>query len=165
MQSTTAMKGRQLGMLAGAVLLALSLEACGGGSGGGESKSEGTLYPGAVSLVDGRVGDSPFYDDGSANGLADGRSMQASGGQPVTVEWSPLLQQLDGAPEAQLAGFRLYYGNRAGMYDFVIEIGDPAAQNYRLPGLPAGAWYFAVSGVDGANREGPLSRAAVIRLN
>jgi hypothetical protein len=71
----------------------------------------------------------------------------------VTIAWDAPALKDDGTVLTDLAGYRLYYGQRSGDYPYMLEIDDPAATMAVLT-LPAdGTWYvsaksYRINGVE-----------------
>jgi hypothetical protein len=83
----------------------------------------------------------------------------------VTVSWVAPVQNEDGTPLVNLAGFRLRHGSRYGSYSNEITIQNPSATSHRVSGLAPGLYYFVVSAVDQRGLEGARSRPQRILVN
>jgi Putative Ig domain len=83
----------------------------------------------------------------------------------ATLNWSPPLQNDDGTPLMDLAGYRVYYGDAPGNLSRWIGIANPAAVGTTVTGLTPGTWYFAVSSVNAAGLESLRSPAVAVALN
>jgi len=72
----------------------------------------------------------------------------------VSLSWTP-------NPEANLAGYKLYFGTSAGSYTTVLDVGRAASTP--LPPMILGkTYYLALSAYDTEFREGPLSAELVV---
>lgn len=89
----------------------------------------------------------------------------ATGSGGVTVSWVAPVQNEDGTPLVNLAGFRLRHGSRYGVYSSEITIQNPGATSHRVSGLAPGLYYFVVSAVDQRGLEGARSRPQRILVN
>ncbi len=68
----------------------------------------------------------------------------------VKISWDPNT-------EADLAGYKVYYGTRSGQYDRVIDVGK--VTQYRIDNLqPGKTYYFVVTAYDTANNESSPSK-------
>ncbi len=78
------------------------------------------------------------------------------GQKSVVVSWNA-------NGEADLAGYRIYYGTRSGQYAEVVDVGN--VTSHRLQGLQTGeTYYFVVTAYDTAGNESPPSREVSVRL-
>ena len=74
--------------------------------------------------------------------------MQAtSTASPVTLSWEPPTQNVDGTQLANLAGYRIHYGQVSGQYDYSVSIGSPNITSATIENLVPARWYFAVTAV------------------
>jgi hypothetical protein len=89
----------------------------------------------------------------------------AAGSGAVTVSWVAPVQNEDGTPLVNLAGFRLRHGSRYGAYSNEITIQNPGATTHRVSGLAPGLYYFVVSAIDQNGIEGTRSRPQRILVN
>jgi hypothetical protein len=83
----------------------------------------------------------------------------------VTVSWLAPVQNEDGTPLINLAGFRLRHGSRYGAYLNEITIRNPSATSHRVSGLAPGLYYFVVSAIDQNGIEGTRSKPQRILVN
>ena len=89
--------------------------------------------------VDGVVPDVP--GDGGTNSLM--------------LSWTAPTTNVDGSPLEDLAGYRLYYGNESGNYDYVADIGK--STSVEIDNLTANTWYVAVTAYDYFGNESDFS--------
>jgi len=73
----------------------------------------------------------------------------------VVVEW-------DANSEADLAGYKVYYGSGSRSYDKVIDVGDVLL--YKV-NLPESKYYFAVTAYDLAGNESPFSDEVIADMD
>src|ERR1700752_896960 len=74
----------------------------------------------------------------------------------VQLSWNAPTKNADGTALADLAGYKLYYGQNtrqvSGVYAFTVDIGN--RNSYTLSGLTDGAlYYFAVTAYDSSQNE------------
>ena len=82
------------------------------------------------------------------------------GDRSVTVLWEPPTLNEDGTPLADLAGFTVRYGRADGMFDRVVDIGNPGLTSLVVDGLVPGTYYFATTAYNSLGDESDLSHAA-----
>lgn len=78
----------------------------------------------------------------------------------ATLSWTKPTANVDGSPLTDLAGYRIYYGTSAAAMNHVIQVSNPATQDYEISNLPMGTWYFAVAAYTTTARESSLSEVA-----
>jgi len=97
----------------------------------------------------------------SCGGGGGGSSSSPSGNPPetttssVALSWETPVGLTDGKPLADLSGFNIYYGASSLEYTDVREVGN--VRTYTLQNLPAGTYYFAITGYDSAGNETAFS--------
>jgi hypothetical protein len=62
----------------------------------------------------------------------------------ATLSWVPPTLNTDGTPVRNLAGFRIYYGNRSGQYSEILSVPGARVTSAVIEGLAPATWYFAV---------------------
>ena len=62
----------------------------------------------------------------------------------------------------EIAGYRVYYGEKPGEYTNSIDIHDRTSVHMALDSIPAGLYYVAVTAIDTAGRESALSSEIVV---
>ena len=75
-------------------------------------------------------------------------STAAWAGSDVTLSW-------DANTEADLAGYRLHYGNAPGIYDNQVDVG--LVTIHTVADLPDGTYYFALTAYDTSANESEYS--------
>ena len=65
----------------------------------------------------------------------------------VTLDWND-------NPEPDIAGYQVQYGTDPGL---LVQMIASKVSTVKIPGLPAGTWYFAVRAVNVADLQSPLS--------
>jgi len=76
-------------------------------------------------------------------------SVQNVQGASVTLAWDP-------NPEANLKGYKIYYGYTSGNYSFMVDVGNWTSLT--ISGLEAGkTYYFAATAYDTAGEESDMS--------
>lgn len=91
---------------------------------------------------------------------ADERVEVASQEGAIALEWQLPRERLDGTPlsSSDIAGYRIYIGNRPGHTGRVIAIDDPQQTRVLLRGLkPGHRYHVAISTVDREGLESPRS--------
>jgi hypothetical protein len=83
----------------------------------------------------------------------------------ATVSWSPPTSFEDGTPIANLAGYRVVYGQSSTELSQSVSIPDPAITSTSIEGLTRGTWYFAVKAYTTASVESDLSNVAYKTIN
>ncbi|NOY64499.1 MAG: fibronectin type III domain-containing protein [Nitrospirae bacterium] len=74
----------------------------------------------------------------------------------VTLSWDPPVENIDGTPLVDLAGYKIYYGTSSGVYTNVLDVKDTTT--YTITGLPEGfTYYFAVTAYDIYGNESEFS--------
>jgi hypothetical protein len=77
----------------------------------------------------------------------------------VQLSWEAPSTNADGTPLTDLAGYKLYYGQSSGNYEFALDIGDLTTET--LSGLEAGqTYYFVVTAYDTSGNESTFSNEA-----
>lgn len=83
----------------------------------------------------------------------------ATGGQ-ATLSWTAPTLRTDDSPLADLAGYRIYYGDSPDSFSQVVSVNNAGLTTYVIENLSAGTWYFAVAAVDSSGTESALSNNA-----
>lgn len=119
-----------------------------------------TLCAGGVSLVIGLA-----LAACAPDGPGDVLSADADGKGSVTVAWTAPTRDSTGTELKDLAGFRLYYGERSPLsrqQATRIDVGTDTT--HTVDSLAAGTYYFAVSAVDTAGNESGLSSELEVQV-
>jgi len=117
--------------------LAVALSACQSGSG-----------PGACIDISGGVVNREFGQTGS-----------------TTLSWTAPTERTDGSPLTHLGGYKIYYGRMSGIYDYQIDINNPAILTYLVENLVSGDWYFALVAYDSERIESDRSNEAHLKIS
>jgi hypothetical protein len=75
----------------------------------------------------------------------------------ITLDWLAPTQNVDGTPLTDLAGYRIYYGNVRGQYDYTRDIDDAGIMTVVIDNLTQGTWYFAATALNSSGLESDLS--------
>lgn len=67
--------------------------------------------------------------------------------------WDPPMNNVDGTPLTDLAGYVIRYGRSAGTLDRSIRIDNPGTSVYVVDNLVEGTWYFSLSSVNATGEE------------
>ncbi len=76
----------------------------------------------------------------------------------ATLGWSAPTTNTNGSTLTDLAGYRVHYGNGSRSYTRTVDVGN--VTTFRVDGLAAGSWYFAVTAYNSAGRESTYSNEA-----
>ena len=137
--------------LCAVVALGLALSACGGGPGaaGSAATPQATADAGTP----------------AATGTASPPSAPSTGSGAVTLNWTPPTQNTDGTPLTNLAGYDIHYGTQSGDYTQSIAVDNPGLATYVVDNLTPGTYYFAVTAVNSAGTESPVSSEVALTVN
>jgi len=80
-------------------------------------------------------------------------SVQQAANGSATLTWNAPTTRTDGSPLANLAGYRLRYGNSSGNYPNTITISNPGLTSYVVNNLASGTWFFVLAAYDSAGLE------------
>ena len=83
----------------------------------------------------------------------------------VTLQWQPPVENEDGSPLTDLAGYRVYWGPSERPLANRIDIDSPEATSYVLEDLSDGEWRLAISTVTKRGLESKLITATVVIKN
>jgi hypothetical protein len=84
----------------------------------------------------------------------------------LELEWQPPQNRLNGAPlpPSDIAGYRLYIGEKPGQPERVVDIDDPMRTHQLLRGLkPGEKYYVAITALDRQGQESPRSKEISLR--
>lgn len=80
----------------------------------------------------------------------------------VVLEWQRPTRNTDGTRLTDLAGYRIYIGDRSRRYSDVVPVSAASATTHDLT-LPPGTWYVAMTALNSRNEESFYSNEAVVR--
>ena len=105
--------------------------------------------------------------DGQASATLPAFSITVLAATPgsATVSWSPPTSFEDGTPIANLAGYKVVYGQSSTELSLSVTIPNPVITSTTIEGLSRGTWYFAVKAYTTANVESDLSNVAYKIIN
>jgi uncharacterized protein YidB (DUF937 family) len=83
-----------------------------------------------------------------------------AGNGSATLSWLPPVQNLDGSPLTNLAGYEIRYGVDEAEMSNVVSLSNPSLSMYVVDNLTSGTWYFAVVAVNSSGVASPLSDVA-----
>jgi hypothetical protein len=75
----------------------------------------------------------------------------------ATLSWAAPVQNTDGSPLTNLAGYRIYYGTQADDLTQVIDIPSVGVTEYVVDNLTAGTYYFSIRAYTAGGVESALS--------
>lgn len=67
------------------------------------------------------------------------------------------IRNTDGSPVADLAAYKIYYGNSSGLYPNEVFIGNPGITTVVVDNLAPGSYYFVATAINGLNIESGYS--------
>ncbi|HEY4706378.1 MAG TPA: CFI-box-CTERM domain-containing protein [Thermodesulfobacteriota bacterium] len=76
----------------------------------------------------------------------------------AALAWAAPGTNTNGSTLTDLSGYKVHYGTQTGVYSKTVDVGN--ATTYKVQGLSAGTWYFAVTAFNSAGRESPYSNEA-----
>jgi hypothetical protein len=158
------------------VVVVMQLVACGGGgvgrsvatgSGSGTVSSSG-MTSGTSTSTSSSSGQSSESATVSSNGMTSGTSTptSSSSGQSsesatgsLSLNWVAPVARADGTPLslADIDGFYIYYGNKAGSYPYSVKVTDGTTQRINLNNLAIGTYYIVMTTYDVDGRESVYS--------
>jgi Putative Ig domain len=80
-----------------------------------------------------------------------------AGNGTAELQWAPPVQNHDGSPAIDLAGYRVYFGQSPDALNNTTTLLGGQNSRYLVTGLTTGTWYFAVSTVAANGAESELS--------
>jgi hypothetical protein len=105
-------------------------------SGTPSSSSAGSFPNIVISVSDGKVSSSlAAFTINVGSSAANG---------DVTLSWKAPTHNTNGTPLTNLAGYRVYYGQRSGQYTRTLSVPNRLLTSVGIEGLSTGTWYFAV---------------------
>jgi hypothetical protein len=111
----------------------------------------GTYSNISISVSDGRTSTAldPFAI--AVTAMSNGRA---------TLSWTAPIENTDGSPLSNLAGYRIRYGTSAGALTNTIVIENASVTTYVVEDLAPATWYFAVTAVTSVGTESAYSNLA-----
>jgi hypothetical protein len=83
----------------------------------------------------------------------------------AALSWAAPTARTDGSPLTNLAGYKIFYGRMAGVYDYQIDISNPAVLTYVVENLVSGDWYFALTAYDSQGIESGRSNEVLRQIS
>lgn len=129
-----------------AIMVVMQLVACGGGSGGSGSAASGSAT--------GNVTSSATTSAPTTSGQSSTNATAS-----LSLSWVPPVARADGTPLslADIDGYHIYYGNKAGSYPSRVKITDGTLQRVTLKDLASGTYYIVMTTYDVDGRESGYS--------
>jgi hypothetical protein len=78
----------------------------------------------------------------------------------ATLTWTPPMQNTDGSPLNNLAGYRVYWGTQQGNYANSVTISNPGIATYVIDQLTPAQWFFVVTAYSTTGVESGFSNVA-----
>lgn len=161
--------------VAGVVLVAGSLAACGGDGSSSSATAQGN---GLASTAQGvfpidrlpSIGGSNFTQGTPSTPSTPSKrplpGPPGSGGlTALTVAWQAPTQNNDGTTLVDLRGYRVYYGHASHNYSDAIQVANPGITDYVVQNLTPGHYYFAVTAYNSAGQESAPSTEVATSVN
>jgi hypothetical protein len=84
----------------------------------------------------------------------------------AVLSWTPRLQNNDGSPLTDLAGYRIHYGASPDAMTQTIQVANPGISSYTVSNLAPGTYYFAIRAyaADGDQSDPPSNIVSKIVL-
>lgn len=86
------------------------------------------------------------------------------GESQALITWTPPTRNTDGTSLTNLAGYRVHWGQSAGVLNEVAQVANPAATSHIVTGLAPGDWFFALRAYTTQGAESMLSNVATKTL-
>lgn len=83
----------------------------------------------------------------------------------ATLSWVAPTTRTDGSPLTNLSGYKVFYGRMSGIYDYQIDIDNPAILVYVVENLVSGDWYFALTAYDSEGLESDRSNEVLRQIS
>jgi hypothetical protein len=159
------------------VVVVMQLVACGGGGSVGRSVATGSgsgtmsssgMTSGTSTSTSSSSGQSSENATVSSTGMTSGTSTSTSSSSSQSFEsatgslslnWVAPVARADGTPLslADIDGFYIYYGNKAGSYTYSVKVTDGTTQRITLNNLAIGTYYIVMTTYDVDGRESVYS--------
>ncbi len=78
----------------------------------------------------------------------------------ATLSWQPPTQNTDGSALANLAGYKVYWGNAQGTYPNSVTLSNPGLATYVVGNLVSGTYFFVVTSFNATGAESSRSNSA-----
>jgi hypothetical protein len=82
----------------------------------------------------------------------------------ATLSWVAPIENTDGSPLVNLAGYEINWGPESGRYAYSVEIMNPGITTYLIENLTAGTHYFAVRAINAEGMASDFSNEGVATL-
>ena len=84
----------------------------------------------------------------------------------ISLSWVAPAEREDNTPIllSEIAGYKIYYGTKSGLYTNSVDIDDGTAEGYTFKAFPPGTYYFVVTTLDTDGLESQYS-PEVIKVN
>ena len=87
-------------------------------------------------------------------------TVRAATAGSATLSWQPPTQNTDGSTLANLAGYKVYWGNSLGTYPNSVTLNNPGLATYVVGNLTSGTYFFVVTSMTTAGSESSRSNSA-----
>lgn len=87
-------------------------------------------------------------------------TVQAVATGSATLSWTAPLQNTDGSPLTNLAGYRIYWGTQSGSYPNSVTLTNPGLTTYIVESLSPGTYFFVATALNAVGTESSFSGVA-----
>ena len=87
-----------------------------------------------------------------------------SGLGSMSLSWTPPTENVDGTPLTNLAGYNLYYGKIAGIYNNQIRIDNPSVSTYLVENLVPATYYVVSTSFNSLGEESGYSNVVAVTV-
>ena len=93
--------------------------------------------------------------DGGSISALDGFTIAVEQAGPVsfTIAWQPPMENEDGTPLTDLAGYRIYYGTSSGKYSEEVRLDSPGLTSYVIDNLAPGTYFLVMTSINSRDLE------------
>ena len=82
----------------------------------------------------------------------------------ATLSWQAPMQNADGTPLTDLAGYTIRYGANVAAMNQTVAIDNAGVTTYVIDNLPVGTWYFSLASVNRSGVESNRTDAVSITI-
>ena len=134
------------------VIIALTASGCGRGDSGSYS---GSYAYGNISEDESKSSNSENTSNGEFGSGNTGGGTDTTYIGSISLVWDPPVDNVDGSPLTNLAGYKIYYGTSFDNYKQSIDVGT--ATHTTIENLSSGYWCFAATSYNTAGNESDYS--------
>jgi len=90
--------------------------------------------------------------------------VQSNATRSALLLWLPPMQNTDGSPLTDLAGYKVYWGTSQGPYPNSITLSQSGLASYRVENLSPNTYYFVITAFNSSGVESGFSNVTSITL-